>query len=205
MHPLRATDAAYLTKLREEQRFKQILADAGFDAVLVCDEHGILDCNQAFLELSDYSPAETSTLHLADLFSFDDQTQQAMAGTGSPLETAPIDSELHGKSQHTPVQTKIRRLEHEGRAIHALALRDRSGDQLEARPATADLQERIDRLPLSQREKQVVRQLLEGHSRALLAQELYISDETAKKHIKNIYRKLDVSSRVELLRLVVGD
>ncbi len=50
-----------------------------------------------------------------------------------------------------------------------------------------------------------MRQLLEGHSRALLAQELYISDETAKKHIESIYRKLNVSSRVELLRLVVGD
>jgi DNA-binding CsgD family transcriptional regulator len=201
---LRAIDAAYLTKLREEQRFKQILADAGFDAVLVCDEHGILDCNQAFLELSDYSPAEIKSLRLSVLFSLDEQTQQALAGTGSPQMPGPIDSELRGKFQHTPVQIKIQQLEHEGRTIHALALRDRSGDHLGARPATADLQERINRLPLSQREKQVVRQLLEGHSRALLAQELYISDETAKKHIKNIYRKLDVSSRVELLRLVVG-
>ncbi|OHD82461.1 MAG: hypothetical protein A3J97_10485 [Spirochaetes bacterium RIFOXYC1_FULL_54_7] len=86
-----------------------------------------------------------------------------------------------------------------------LALRDRSRDQLGDRPAASDLEGRIDGLPLSQREEQVVRQLLEGHSRALLAQELYISDETAKKHIESIYRKLNVSSRVELLRLVVGD
>lgn len=205
MRRLRAIDAAYLGKLREDQRYKQILADASFDALLLYNAQGILDCNQAFLELSDYNPAEIRVLRLSELFSLGDQALQLLASTDSPQKSGPLDSELRGKYLNTPVQIKSQRLEHEGRAIHALALRDRSRDQLGDRPAASDLEERIDRLPLSQREEQVVRQLLEGHSRALLAQELYISDETAKKHIESIYRKLNVSSRVELLRLVVGD
>lgn len=203
MRRLRAIDASYLTKLREEQHFKQILADASFDALLLYNEQGILDCNQAFLELSDYTPEELKALQVKDLINLDDQTQRLLTGTDSPQESGPLDSELRGKFHNTPIQFKVQLLETEGQTIHALALRDRSDDQLTVHPTASDLQERIECLPLSQREKQVVRQLLEGHSRALLAQELYISDETAKKHIKNIYRKLDVGSRVELLRLVV--
>ena len=51
--------------------------------------------------------------------------------------------------------------------------------------------------PLSERELQVLRLLVAGLSSTEVAQELYIAVGTARTHIKNIYGKLGVHSRVE--------
>ena len=53
---------------------------------------------------------------------------------------------------------------------------------------------------LSERELQVLRLLAAGFSSTEVARELYIAVGTARTHIKNIYRKLDVHSRSEALR-----
>jgi DNA-binding CsgD family transcriptional regulator len=52
---------------------------------------------------------------------------------------------------------------------------------------------------LSKREKQVVALLLEGKSNKLIALALGISDRTVEFHLKNVYAKLGVSTRVELI------
>jgi DNA-binding CsgD family transcriptional regulator len=53
--------------------------------------------------------------------------------------------------------------------------------------------------PLSNREKEVVGQLLQGKSNKQIALALGISDRTVEFHLKNVYTKLQVSSRVELI------
>ena len=50
--------------------------------------------------------------------------------------------------------------------------------------------------PLTGRELEVLRLLATGQSNAAIAQTLVITSETVKKHLKNIYGKLDVHSRV---------
>ena len=52
---------------------------------------------------------------------------------------------------------------------------------------------------LSDREKEVVKLLLEGKSNKLIASALGISDRTVEFHLKNIYAKYQVSSRMELV------
>jgi DNA-binding CsgD family transcriptional regulator len=52
---------------------------------------------------------------------------------------------------------------------------------------------------LSNRERDVVRLLLEGKSNKLIAAALGISIRTVEFHLKNIYEKFQVSSRVELV------
>lgn len=52
---------------------------------------------------------------------------------------------------------------------------------------------------LSEREIDVVKLLLAGKSNKLIASALHISDRTVEFHLKNIYAKYQVSSRVELL------
>ena len=52
---------------------------------------------------------------------------------------------------------------------------------------------------LSKREWEVARLLLEGKSNKLIALSLGISDRTVEFHLKNIYNKLQVSTRVELI------
>lgn len=53
--------------------------------------------------------------------------------------------------------------------------------------------------PLTVREKEVLQLILSGKSNREIAGALYISENTVKTHIRNIFSKYDVSSRVELV------
>lgn len=54
---------------------------------------------------------------------------------------------------------------------------------------------------LTAREREILGYLAEGHNGAYIASVLFISPNTARTHIHNIYRKMDVSSREDILRL----
>ena len=58
--------------------------------------------------------------------------------------------------------------------------------------------------PLSEREQSVLRGIAEGKTYSKIALELFISKETVRSHIKNIYQKLAVNSKAEALK-VAGD
>jgi len=51
--------------------------------------------------------------------------------------------------------------------------------------------------PLTPREKEVLARLTYGENYASISDKLFISGNTVRAHIKNIYRKLQVSSRAE--------
>lgn len=57
------------------------------------------------------------------------------------------------------------------------------------------------RYKLTNRESDMLELLLQGKSIQSMAQELYISDSTVQKHIYNIYKKLKISNRMQLLNL----
>ena len=50
---------------------------------------------------------------------------------------------------------------------------------------------------LTRRELEILRLVAEGHSNAQLAKMLWVTEQTVKFHLSNIYRKLDVSNRTE--------
>ena len=52
---------------------------------------------------------------------------------------------------------------------------------------------------LTNREKEIVDLLISGYKTEQISKALYISRSTVKNHISNIFRKMDVSSRVELM------
>ncbi|MCA2854130.1 MAG: response regulator transcription factor [Dolichospermum sp.] len=52
---------------------------------------------------------------------------------------------------------------------------------------------------LSSREKEVFALLAKGLTYQTIATELLISHETVKKHVKHIYRKLNVKSKIQAL------
>ena len=56
-------------------------------------------------------------------------------------------------------------------------------------------------MKMTSREQEIVNYILEGYTNEELAEELYISVNTVKKHLANIYLKLGIKSRWELLKL----
>ena len=59
-------------------------------------------------------------------------------------------------------------------------------------------------IQLSGREKEVVNLLLQGKSNKQIALSLNISVRTVEFHLKNVYAKFQVSSRVELILALVN-
>ncbi len=59
-------------------------------------------------------------------------------------------------------------------------------------------------LGLTQRESQIVEKFSHGMSTQALAGELFISAATVRTHLRKIFTKLDINSRVELLSLVLA-
>jgi NarL family two-component system response regulator LiaR len=73
-----------------------------------------------------------------------------------------------------------------------------------SRPATAQTPVAIpthDESPgLTRRETEILRLVAEGHTNAQLARMLWVTEQTVKFHLSNIYRKLGVSNRTEASR-----
>jgi DNA-binding CsgD family transcriptional regulator len=55
---------------------------------------------------------------------------------------------------------------------------------------------------LTGREREVAQLLVERMTNAEIAKELFLSEKTVESHLRNIFRKLDVGSRVEVAKLV---
>lgn len=55
---------------------------------------------------------------------------------------------------------------------------------------------------LSPREKEVARLAARGYSNAQIADELFISVETVKRHMATIFEKLEIKSRIELKEIL---
>ena len=58
---------------------------------------------------------------------------------------------------------------------------------------------------LSKREREVMKLLLEGKKRKEIAEELFVTESTIKKHSASIYKKLEVENRKELLEKVKSE
>ncbi len=65
----------------------------------------------------------------------------------------------------------------------------------------AKLVQRVQEEPLTEREVQILKLLAEGKSNRTIGQALYISESTVKTHLKNLFGKLDATSRAEAIAL----
>ena len=54
---------------------------------------------------------------------------------------------------------------------------------------------------ISDREEDIIVLMIEGKSNNEIKEKLFISHHTVKNHLSNIYRKLDVKNRYELMHL----
>jgi DNA-binding CsgD family transcriptional regulator len=65
-----------------------------------------------------------------------------------------------------------------------------------------DLDELSEHFRLTHREKEIMALLLEGKTNQEIEKELYISLQTVKSHVYNIYQKLNVQNRLQLINTI---
>ena len=87
--------------------------------------------------------------------------------------------------------------------IRAAVRRVAAGESAVPANVAAKLAESIGRPQLSKRERQVLQYLANGRSNKEIAQILYISEHTAKAHVKAIMAKLNVDSRTEAIAIAI--
>lgn len=83
--------------------------------------------------------------------------------------------------------------------------KEERGEEGEGREKELTLEEYrtgLSKLGLTKRETEVSLLVIQGMSNAEIAQELYISETTVKKHLSNIFSKLEISSREEIRQKV---
>jgi len=56
----------------------------------------------------------------------------------------------------------------------------------------------------TEREKEVALYILKGLSNKEIAEKLFVSENTVKKHIQNIYQKSNINNRVQLAGIISG-
>lgn len=69
-------------------------------------------------------------------------------------------------------------------------------------PIAAACSQLVERYALSSREREVLELLARGNTRASIAEKLCISENTARVHVKNIYSKLRIHSKQQLIDMV---
>lgn len=80
----------------------------------------------------------------------------------------------------SPISSQIAR-----KVIEAFALKEKTNEHFQL---------------LSRREKEIVEELARGYRYKEIAEKLFLSVDTVRTHIRNIYEKLQVNSRIEALR-----
>jgi DNA-binding CsgD family transcriptional regulator len=79
-----------------------------------------------------------------------------------------------------------------------------AADRTKENPAGNDntIIDTLKKYDLTGREKQIVLLLLKGFTHQLIVSELMISESTVKTHIRNIYNKLNINNKTELIKKI---
>ncbi len=91
-----------------------------------------------------------------------------------------IEAIFEVKNGGSPISSQIAR-----KVIEAFALREKTNEYFQE---------------LSRREQEILEQLSKGYRYKEIADKLFVSLETVRTHIRNIYEKLQVNSRVDALK-----
>jgi len=82
--------------------------------------------------------------------------------------------------------------------IRQFVANDEGQQPVQSMPAAPPPTRERERSPLSQREREIVALVAQGFKNKEMAEKMFISEQTVKNHLHNIFDKLGVSDRLEL-------
>ncbi len=83
-----------------------------------------------------------------------------------------------------------------------LAYRLYQNEEKKQEPDKLSISKAVEQFGLTKREHTILIELLAGKDNETICEELFISVNTLKKHILNIYRKLGIKNRVQLFKMI---
>ena len=155
--------------------------------------HGLLDCMRALVT----SGPDAETYYRAAL--------DRLAGCAAAFDCAKAQL-LYGewlrrvrrrRDARQPLRVALEFFERSG----ASAFAERARGELSATGEHSRPRTDTTRELLTAQERQIARLVADGHTNAEIASKLYISTSTVEYHLRKIYRKLDVKTRTQLVRL----
>jgi len=191
------------------EMFEQFVSSASIGFGVQDANEKVVYANRRLAEMLGYDdPADMVGIDSQDLFMPEDleeyRTNRSLWRSGS--------IPMHGLTLRRRDGGRLRAL------VSPHPVLDRSGDLLLAGAFFVDVAHLLDAGPsrtgargkasldeLTARERQIVSDLVLGRTVRDIAELHAISGHTVRNHIKAVYRKLGVHSRLELMRAVMGD
>jgi DNA-binding CsgD family transcriptional regulator len=189
---LRFVETEYRNRLKDEARFKAAMSDTVYQAVLFVEGTRVVDANRYCCEILVKKLSDLVGLQLDEVLKIRVGGTEALSGGGT------VEASLLGEKGEIPVRVMERNVEIDGRDYRAVLAREAAAEE---RGRTGVC---LESLALSRREEEIAQAIIDGYSRAEIAQRLYISEETVKKHLANIYRKLGINSRAQLFHIAMS-
>jgi len=83
--------------------------------------------------------------------------------------------------------------------------RRHEGEKVFTNKDQTDISTLIEKFNLTKREQEIILLVIAGKTNKDIQDELYISLKTVKTHLYNIYRKLNVQNRLQLMNVIKGN
>jgi PAS domain S-box-containing protein len=192
---------------RSEQRFRQVFEGSPIGIGMLAESFQFLDANPTFCRMLGYTRDELCALTLTEVtYPEDRDISRTRALEVFNGDTPPYGFEKRYVRKDGELVwayvTAAGVRDPEGGTSYGLAIIEdvsqRKAEEAEQRGRAIEALETLSQL--SERERQVMTLMAEGHTAAAIARELTLSVRTVESHIAAAYRKLSVSRKEAALR-----
>ena len=187
-----APDANVLGVIHGQGRVGEAIRQARPDVVIVDGVHRVQPHAQRLPEIREEAPGAMIVLLSGPL---DEASLRAALEAGAVVcmsASLPV-AEVEAPAQTATPRALVAAIARQ--PIHAVANGTAQQEPRENAPLHGDKP-----TPLTARELEILRAVAEGHTNARIGRLLWVTEQTVKFHLSNIYRKLGVSNRTEASR-----
>lgn len=199
---LKKVEIQYFQDAEESVFFKQALSGDAELAVAVYHDDGILNCNRKFIELAARCGISENYIDRLKLSSFlfigEDVMESFKRGDS-------VGARVMGILGSIPVEARNHFFYIENRMYQSVSIRDLSREAIDDMQSQDNdrIRMNIGNLPISEREKNIVSAIARGKTGFQIADDLCVSDTVLKRKILSIYRKVGVTTMIDLMKAIM--